>query len=147
MGLNLHHIVRGAINAVNPDVTVQILRSAGSKPDESGFAVPSFDRLYDVPTQIQSEGDAALFHADMAGANTVVRRIYLYTPKARDEQPAGIWRPLARSGDYIVQEDGTTWLVSAVIENFAGVHWLCVRATLQVNPPKGVEYCKCPCNI
>lgn len=142
-GMNLHHIVRGAINAVNPDVTVQILRSMGSKPDESGFAVPVFQRSYDVRAQIQSEGDAALFHADMAGANTVTRRIYLYTPKDRDEQPAGVWRPLARSGDYIVQEDNTVWLINAVIENFAGVNWLCVRATLQVDPPEGVEYGEC----
>lgn len=35
MGLNLHGIVRGAINALHPDVDVQIVRSLGSQPDEN----------------------------------------------------------------------------------------------------------------
>lgn len=140
MGLNLHGIVRGAINAVHPDVTVQVLRSVGSRPNEDGKPVPSFERLFGVRAQIQSENDAALFHANMAGQNTITRKIYLYTPKDYAKQPASIFRPLSRSGDYIVQEDGTVWLVNAVTENFAGVNWVSVRATLQVHPPEGVEW-------
>ena len=89
---------------------------------------------------MQSEGDAALFHADKAGANSIVRRFYLFTPKAFADQPAGIFRPLSRAGDYIIRKDGTVWAVDAVIDNFAGVNWLCVRATLQVQPPKGIEW-------
>ena len=140
MGLNLHGIVRGAINAVHPDEEVQLLHSSGSIPDESGFAVPQYERIVGVKAQVQSESDAALFHADMAGANSVVRRFYLFTPKDFEKQPAGIFRPLARSGDYIIRLDGTVWAVDAVIENFAGVNWLSVRATLQLKPPKGVEW-------
>lgn len=90
--------------------------------------------------QVQSEGDAALFHADKAGANSLVRRFYLFTPNDFADQPAGIFRPLSRAGDYIVRKDGTVWAVDAVIDNFAGVNWVCVRATLQVQPPKGIEW-------
>lgn len=140
MGLNLHKVVRGSINAIHPDVRVQILRSEGSRPDENGFAVPTYVRLFGVTAQIQSESDNSLFHADMAGANTLTRRIWLFAPKGFEHQPASIFRPLARSGDYIVQEDGTVWLISAVVENFSGVGWVSVRATMQVNPPNGVEY-------
>lgn len=143
MGLNLHGIVRGAINALHPDVDVQIVRSLGSQPDENGFAVTRYARFTGVQAQIQSESDAALFHADMAGANSIVRRIYLFTPKGASEQPAGIFRPLTRSGDYIVQRDGTVWLVTAVIENFADINWLCVRVTMQIDPPEGVEWQDC----
>ena len=108
--------------------------------NEDGKPVPTFERLSDVRAQIQSENDAALFHADMAGANTITRKIYLYSPKGAALQPASLFRPLSRSGDYIVQEDGTVWMVNAVIENFAGVGWVSVRATLQVKPPEGVEW-------
>ena len=140
MGLNLHHIVRGPINAVHPDVRVQVLRSLGSMPDEDGKSIPRFERLSNVLAQIQSDNDAALFHAEKAGMNTITRKIYLYTPKEAAKQPASVFRPLSRSGDYVVQEDGTVWLVDAVTENFAGVNWVSVRATLQVKPPDGVEY-------
>lgn len=140
MGLNLHACVRGAINAVHPDEEVQLLHSTGSAPDESGFAVPQYERHYDVLAQVQSEGDAALFHSDNVGANSVVRRFYLFTPDDFANQTAGIFRPLARSGDYIIRKDGTIWAVDAVIENFAGVNWLSVRATLQLKPPEGIEW-------
>lgn len=140
MGLNLHKVVRGAINAVHPDEEVQLLHSKGSIPDENGFAVPQYERIVGAKAQVQSEGDAALFHADMAGANSVVRRFYLFAPKDFANQTAGIFRPLARSGDYIIRTDGTVWAVDAVIENFSGVNWLSVRATLQLKPPKGVEW-------
>ena len=140
MGLNLHGIVRGAITSVHPDVKVQVVRSCGSKPDEDGRPVSCYERIYDVRAQIQSENDAALFHADMAGANTITRKIYLFAPKDAARQPASVFRPLSRSGDYIVQEDGTVWMVNAVTENFAGVGWVSVRATLQVTAPKGIEW-------
>lgn len=143
MGLNLHDIVRGAINSVHPDEEVQIIRSEGSTPDENGFAVTRYSRFTGVRAQVQSESDAALFHADMAGANSIVRRFYLYTPKSVIEQPAGIFRPLTRAGDYIARSDGTIWLIDAVIDNFAGVNWLSVRATMQIDPPEGVEWQEC----
>nr|DAH44249.1 MAG TPA: head closure knob [Caudoviricetes sp.] len=139
-GLNLHGIVRGAITSVHPDVMVQLLRSKGSRPNEDGKPVPTFERLSGIRAQIQSENDAALFHADMAGANTITRKIYLFSPKSTALQPASPFRPLSRSGDYVVQKDGTVWMVNAVIENFADVGWVSVRATLQVKPPDGVEW-------
>lgn len=139
-GLNLHSFVRGAINSVHPDVRVQVARSVGSKPNEEGRPVPYFERLYDVRAQIQSENDAALFHAEMAGANTITRKIYLFSPKDFFRQPTSGFRPLSRSGDYIIQEDGTVWYVNAVVENFASVGWVSVRATLQVTPPEGVVW-------
>lgn len=67
MGLNLHAVVRRSINAIHPDEEVQLLHSTGSVPDENGFAAPQYERTMGVMAQVQSEGDAALFHADMAG--------------------------------------------------------------------------------
>lgn len=140
MGLNLHAVVRGSINAIHPDEEVQLLHSTGSVPDENGFAAPQYERTMGVMAQVQSEGDAALFHADMAGANSIVRKFYLFAPKDFVKQTAGIFRPLSRAGDYILRKDGTVWAVDAVLENFSGVNWLSVRATLQLSPPQGIVW-------
>lgn len=140
MGLNLHGVVRSAINAIHPDEEVQILHALGSVPDENGFAQPQYRRLTGVMAQVQSEGDAALYHADMAGQNSLVRRFYLFAPNSFRGQTADIFRPLSRSGDYIIRKDGTVWAVDAVLENFSGVNWLCVRATLQIQSPQRVEW-------
>lgn len=70
MGLNLHRIVRGAINAAHPDEEVQIMHSEGSVPDEQGFARPLFSRITGVMAQVQSEGDAALSTAAQANTNS-----------------------------------------------------------------------------
>ena len=102
MGLNLHAVVRGSINAIHPDEEVQLLHSTGSVPDENGFAAPQYERTMGVMAQVQSEGDAALFHADMAGANSIVRKFYLFAPKDFAKQTAGIFRPLSRAGDCMV---------------------------------------------
>ena len=131
MGLNLHAVVRGSINAIHPDEEVQLLHSTGSVPDENGFAAPQYERTMGVMAQVQSEGDAA---------NSIVRKFYLFAPKDFAKQTAGIFRPLSRAGDYILRKDGTVWAVDAVLENFSGVNWLSVRATLQLSPPQGIVW-------
>lgn len=87
MGLNLHAVVRGSINAIHPDEEVQLLHSTGSVPDENGFAAPQYERTMGVMAQVQSEGDAALFHADMAGANSIVRKFYLFARRTLQNRP------------------------------------------------------------
>ena len=129
MGLNLHAVVRGSINAIHPDEEVQLLHSTGSVPDENGFAAPQYERTMGVLAQVQSEGDAA-----------VVRNFSLFAPKDFAKQTAGIFRPISRAGDYILRKDGTVWAVDAVLENFSGVNWLSVRATLQLSPPQGIVW-------
>lgn len=140
MALNLHRIVRSSINAVNADTDVQVLRSLGSLPDDEGRPVPRFERLTGVRAQVQSEKDASLFHADMVGANTITRRIYLYAPDDPAKAVGSGFRPLSKSGDYIVMRDGTVWMVNAVVENFSASGWVSVRAQLQVRPPEGIEW-------
>lgn len=138
-GLNLHKVVRGAITAVHPDITVELLRSLGQEIDDSGFSRPQYAPLASVKAQVQSEGDVALFHSDHVGMNSVVRKIYLFAPSDMALQAASIVRPLSRTGDYIRMPDKTWWLVIAVVENFSGVNWVCVRAQLQVEPPTGYK--------
>lgn len=136
-GLNLHQVVRGAITSVHPDIDVELLRSVGNDIDDSGFSLPQYAPIQRIRAQVQSEGDAALFHSDHVGMNSIIRKIYLFAPKEMALQAASIVRPLSRTGDYIRMPDGTWWLVIAVLENFSGVNWIGVRAQLQVEPPTG----------
>lgn len=139
MALNLHQIVRTAITFNHPGETLLHVRSKGqTDSDDEGKITPLYDTEI-VQGQVQSEGDASLFHANMAGQNTIARRIYLYAPSSALTQPSGIFRPLARNGDLLRRDDGTWWLVVAVEENFSDVGWVSVRAVLQTNPPEGLE--------
>lgn len=143
MALNLHHIVRGAINAVHPDELLELVRSVGQDVSDDGFVVPCYAALKEIHGQVQTESEATLHFADMVGQNEHTRKIYLYAPKNLCKQAASIFRPLCRNGDFIRRADGTWWLITAVTENFSGVGWVCVRAVLQVNPPEQIEDERC----
>lgn len=139
MSLNLHQIVRTAITFNHPDEKLLHVRSTGqSESDDEGKIAPCYEEET-VTAQVQSVGDASLFHANLANQNSIVRRIYLYSPADALTQPSGVFRPLARNGDYLRRDDGTWWLVVAIEDNFSDVGWVSVRAVLQVNPPEGYE--------
>ena len=133
--MNLHALVRGAVQAVKPDTVLTLFRSIGvDESDPRGLGEAQYLPGITVRGNVQSEGDAALNFSEHAGQNTVVRRIYLYAPKSPHERPWAMWRPLSRIGDIIVDEDGNHWFVDAVVEDFSADGWVSVRATLQNAP-------------
>lgn len=134
-GLNLHAIVRGSITAVHPDESVTLYQSIG-QDNVKGKIVPTYAAPQVVQAQVQSESDDKLFHADRKGENESTRRMYLYADaSAPDMRPAGIVRPMARGGDFIMRNDGTWWLVVGTPDEFARVGWVSVRTVLQVTGP------------
>ncbi|WP_443894650.1 hypothetical protein [Parasutterella excrementihominis] len=82
----------------------------------------------------QSEGDSALDHANLAGQNTIIRKLYLYASNDRKTRPWAQYRPLARTGDYIEDSKGGYWLITAVLEDFSDAGWECVRCTFEQTP-------------
>ena len=132
--LNLHHIVRSAINANYPDARLELFRSTGQS-NVGGVMTATYAPPVPVWGNFQSEGDAALSHADLAGQNTIIRRLYLYADRDRRTRPWSIYRPLARSGDYVRDDRGGYWLVTAVTEDFSDVGWECLRVTFQTTAP------------
>ena len=136
--MNLHAIVRNAIPAVNPDESVVWYRSTGQQASGYGEIEPTYADPVTVAAQVQSEGDEALFHADRAGDNSIVRKFYLMASPAT--RPAGIVRVDARNGDYLQREDGTWWLVVAVLEDFSFKSgWTCVRGVQQNTIPASLQ--------
>lgn len=130
MSLNLHGIVRGAITANYADEQFTLYRSLG-QVNVKGVLTASYAPAVTVMGNFQSEGDASLYHSENAGQNTIIRKLYLYAPADLVKRPWGVYRPLSRSGDYIVDKNGSFWLATAVLEDFSDAGWVCLRVTLQ----------------
>ena len=136
-GLNLHALVRGAINSVHPDLDAVLYRNTGQETIAGGNIIPSYAKGLAIKAQRQSESATTLAHADKVGQENVSRKFYLYSDHQPKTKVAGIVRPLARGGDmFKLVCDKTWWLVDAIIEDFTASGWVCVRATLQVNGPE-----------
>lgn len=130
MSLNLHDIVRHAITANKADDVFDLFRSAGQEMKD-GIMTAVYAAPIRITGQFQSENDAALAHADMAGQNSIIRKLYVYAPDDLKTRPWSIYRPLARSGDYVRDRFGGYWLVTAVTEDFSECGWECLRVTFQ----------------
>ena len=134
IGVNLHRIVRGAVNALHPSVAATLYQSTGQTTEADGTLKSIYAPGLAVTAQMQSEGPDALYHADRVGMEEVSRKFYLFSEPALDKKVAGIVRPLSRGGDVFQLEDQTWWLVEATLEDFSRSGWVSVRATLQVGP-------------
>jgi hypothetical protein len=135
MSMNLHAIVRGAITRVHDDQSFSILRSLPTTV-ANGVRVSQYEKIDGFSGNFQSEGDAALSYSNNAAQNTIVRRLYLYATDDRATRPWTIYRPLARSGDYVVNAKGEYWKVDAVVEDFSDDGWELLRVTFQQTEPK-----------
>lgn len=135
MSMNLHDIVRGAINVNLEDQSFTLLRSEGAGV-VNGVRVSKYRKVEDLKGNFQSEGDAALNFSNNAAQNTIIRRLYLYADSDRATRAWTIYRPLARAGDYVLNNKGEYWQVSAVIEDFSDAGWECLRVTFQQTDPK-----------
>lgn len=135
-GVNLHHVVRGAITAVHPDETLLWYQNEGAV-NTGGILTPSYTGPVPLIAQVQSESDGALMHADRAGMNTETIKVYLYWDA--QTAPLNLDRFTAKGGDMFRRSDGSWWLVTGLTDNFADVGWVSCRAVRQINPPEGVE--------
>jgi len=131
--MNLHALVRGAINAVNPDSLGVIRRNAGTystAPD--GTQVP--DYLPDVPDvvmQVQPLSGRDLKQAEALNLTTLDLAVYV------NGEVTGVDRTTARGGD-LIYVHGAWWLVTAVLEAWSPTAgWTKAGVTKQVggDPP------------
>lgn len=134
-GINLHHVVRGAITTVHPDETILWYQNKGAT-NVGGILKPSYAEPLSLVAQVQSESDASLMHANRADMNTETIKVYLYWDAQTN--PLNLDRFTAKGGDIFKRADGTFWLVTALTDNFADVGWVSCRAVRQVNPPEVV---------
>lgn len=132
--LNLHNIVRGAINANLADETFTLFRSCGQQ-NIKGIVKAIYLNGIEVKGSFQSENDAALDHSNLAGQNSQIRKLYLQSSDKLKEKPYSVFRQLSRSGDYLKDSNSMWWFVIAVEEDFSKAGWMCLRVQLQDKAP------------
>lgn len=136
MAMNLHKIVRGAIESNYPDDTLTLYRSVGQVNNDEGICVAGYAPGITIKGNFQPEGDAALHFSNMSAQNSIIRKLYVYATEDRETRPWSLYRPLSRTGDYIQDKRGDYWLVLAVTEDYSNVGWECLRVQLQQVRPE-----------
>lgn len=75
--MDLHGLVRGAIQTVNPDITATLLRSTGYSTGASGKQTPTYASLSGA-AQVQPAGWKDLQQLNALNIQGVARSVYLY---------------------------------------------------------------------
>ena len=135
--MNLHDIVRRTITAVADDRDCLLFRSTGkTDTTDRGVRTQIFSAAVPIRAQFQSLGADRIEMRDRLLEVSTVRRVYLYADGNPKSRPWAMWRPLARSGDYIQDDRCNFWLVDAVLEDFSEQGWVSVQAIMQTVPVK-----------
>lgn len=135
MSINLHAAVRGAISGLHPDEALLLYQSKGHQ-NIRGEVIPVFEAPIQVTGQIQSEQNDTLEPSREANAVTRTRKCYLYAGAETGYIPSTLIRALAKGGDFIQRDDGTFWLIVAMLEDFSTSGWVCVRIEQQLKMPE-----------
>jgi hypothetical protein len=137
MSLNLHHIVRAAVTFNNADQTLTLYRSLGtfSRDPATMQNVPNVAAGVSVSGQVQSIKSDEIVQTERVSFSETVRKLYLYSTSAPGDRPWGTWRPLSRTGDYVLDANGNYWYVDAVVEDFTESGWVSLQVILQTTPP------------
>lgn len=121
--MNLHGIVSGAISAVNPPQSASLYRSAGYTTLPDGRQQPKYAPPATVNAQVQDLSQKDL--AQLASMNVQGSQRVAYL----NGSLFGLVRVESKGGDLLTMADGHTWLVTAVLEQWAD--WCKVALTLQ----------------
>lgn len=132
MALNLHAIVRNPITYLHPDETVTWYQSLG-QTNVLGRIKPSYAHGVVLQAQIQTLSPDELQQREDASKTEIHVKAYLMAQEANP--PAGIIRIDARNGDFIQRADGTWWLITSVLEEFAKSGWESVGMVQQIKAP------------
>lgn len=127
-GLNLHAIVRGAIQVVNPDTPGDVYVSTGAATLR-GIRTPTFALLPAERLQVQAMGHEDLYHLNGLGYAGGMYKLYAYG------NFSGIVRPDGKGGDLVhlgaPLPSGEWWAIQHVLEWWPG--WCSFSITRQYN--------------
>lgn len=93
--MNLHGLVRGAINSVNPDKVALYLKSTGNAINADFSQTPGYATGVSVRIQIQPLGKQELQHIEKLNMQGVFRTVYMFG------DTEGIVRVQAKGGDLL----------------------------------------------
>ena len=120
--MNLHGLVQGAINSVNPSTTIVISSSAGYTVGADGTQVPAYAAPVTIQGQIQALTVDDLYKLGEMNIQGARQSVYI----------SGHWFTALRvkelGGDIMVF-NGDTWLVVAILEQWPD--WCRLAVALQ----------------
>lgn len=122
LGMNLHHIVRGAIQTVNPDTPGAVYVSTGHST-YMGITRPQFAAV-PARLQVQAASHESLHHLDGLQSAKAISIIYAYGNFNTVNRPSGSGGDLVRVGD-------DWWAIQNVLEWWPG--WCSFSVTQQLN--------------
>lgn len=134
---NLHGLVRGAINSINPDISAQWFVSTGTAIDDAGKSTPSYAAAQPVKAQVQAVSGRDLRKYAFLQAQGVFRAVYMFS------NPDAINRVESKGGDLLTFPQYPTgavrtWLVEKVDEPWTSgngnLAWCRVIVSLQLDP-------------
>ena len=128
--MNLHGLVVGVINAVNPNVIASVQRSTGYTTGDDGKRTPTYT-TFSVSVQPQALTFTDITQLEGLNIQGIRRKIYLNTATGDVE---GLVRAQQRGGDVLTFPAGTfpegnVWLAAHVLEHWPD--WEAIALTLQ----------------
>lgn len=130
--MNLFAITANTVAVVNPLQPVTVRVSNGASTNADGSRTPAYVN-YALQAQIQALASGELAQVSSLSIQGIHRAIYLYG------DVEGLLRSDQKGGDLVIFPDGSTWLVTTVLETWGSVGsgdmWCKVAATLQVTTP------------
>ncbi len=126
--MNLNAVVAPIIGAVNPLQPASLLLSTGPGPTQpDGSRQPTYLAPFPVSAQIQPISTGDLRKLDALNIQGVSQKVYI------NGILRGLQRINALGGDLVILDTGETYLVKAVLEQWAAgnIMWACAAVVLQ----------------
>lgn len=125
--INVRGMANSAVQVVNANITIPLLRSNGYTVGANGKQVPTYD-TFSGPAQVQALGPKDLQHVNALNLQNVSRKVYLYG------NWMGVVRADEKGGDILTFPQITggadqQWKVVTVFETWPT--WCAVGVVLQ----------------
>ena len=131
-GINLHNVVRGVITSVHSDEECVLYQSVG-QVNVKGKVIPVYAEPQTIRASWQPLDTDALRQYEAVNQTPCSEQVFLYS---EGYGVSGQHRlPITRTGDILMREDGTYWLITKVLEDWTWDGWANVGVDRQVDPP------------
>lgn len=125
--MNLHEIVKGAINSVNPFQTITITPRSSYTVNDYGEAVATEGTSYTIQAQIQPLTSEDIKFINNYNESTIYKAFWV------SANTFGLNRPMARGGDKVVWGDKVFYVTSMPEDWYETCGWSHFIGALQLN--------------
>lgn len=126
--MNLHEIVKGAINSINPFQTITITPRSSYTVNDYGEAVATEGTSYTIQAQIQPLTSEDIKFINNYNESTIYKAFWV------SANTFGLNRPMARGGDKVVWGSQTYYVTSMPEDWYETSGWSHFIGALQLTP-------------